>query len=858
MSSRTTTAGVLEDGLAFYLFNVLFDLASPQLLGSFTTGIAGIASIAYPALVFIWILAALWARRHVKPKPVSKEDVLVRWGHPPRQGTVIAHCLYVAAAAGNIVVIIIALLAPTPVVTGSAGFLQGLSAILRPLTRWGTTMFAAMFALVAILHARATYHEIKDFETAYSRAEEYNMLEAARKGSVVLGHEFSRVAQISVAPAAAATTSVEPLPGEVVGRHLERWVGQDGPFILDLEKEPNQHVLIFGPAGSGKTQTVWALILRYWLAKRIPFLVLDSMGEYVGLVRQIGGVVWTVPANFVLNPIRLSGYSPTERVNELIESLTHITGLTDLQASEVGDVLEQAYIQRGILQEDPCTWTRSPPTWADLLDILESRYRSGFYKEQAQQSVYWTLRKLMRSNIRQVFGEEAGEFFDTVLKVPTALDLSGLKGQDIAKSLVTYLVFQRIKQGFDTLGLSRLRLFVVLEEAHLVLKTEERKSKIVGEPLPIKLIRMGRKYGFSIVVSTQLATDVSREAAANPSTIIALKFTHPEQLAYIEKWIALSKPELEIFARLPRGAAFIGRQSERYPSLLKTQMVSAEEVQAARALTQRLDMPERTELRQTRENSPAASRRDTFSVSELPGPPTAQERRETSAPPPAETRAVPRHVFEEPVQALAASNELTLLEKAVLRFLETGPVSMKELLGSFPNVDYRKMLHLLEGLQTEGLVQETKVANLQSKGTVFYTALRADWIQSESVEHRAIVRMIAQALKDFRPIQYMQDRADCPDLGLDLIEPKAAVEVETGRKKLTTPELEEWAASVKQRNTRLGYKDTLVVVPNSATEARYGNACAKYGLQLATISQLGAALVEGKEERARQRSGSRV
>lgn len=46
-------------------------------------------------------------------------------------------------------------------------------------------------------------------------------------------------------------------------------------------------------------------------------------------------------------------------------------------------------------------------------------------------------------------------------------------------------------------------------EAHLVLKTEEKKSTTVGEPLPVKLIRMGRKYGFSIIVSTQLATDVS-------------------------------------------------------------------------------------------------------------------------------------------------------------------------------------------------------------------------------------------------------------------------------------------------------------------------------------------------------------
>ena len=157
------------------------------MLGSFTTDIHSIASIAYPTLVFIWILAALWARRRVKPKPVGEDAVLVRWGHPPRKGTVIAHCVYVASAAGNILLIIIALLAPKPVVTiGSATFLEGLSAILRPLMRWGTTIFAAMFAFIGILHARATYHDIKDFETAYSLAEEYDMLKAAKKGRVVL------------------------------------------------------------------------------------------------------------------------------------------------------------------------------------------------------------------------------------------------------------------------------------------------------------------------------------------------------------------------------------------------------------------------------------------------------------------------------------------------------------------------------------------------------------------------------------------------------------------------------------------------------------------------------------------------
>jgi len=844
-------AGILEHPVEFFVLSMLFDLASPQLFAAFTTDISSIASMMWLTLVFIWTVAALLARRRMKPKPIAEDSVLVRWGHPPRQGTVTAHCLYVAAVAGNILILIMAYLTPTNIATRpSASFFERIPAMVQPLIRWSTMLVAATFALVAAFHARSTYSDIKDFETTYSSGKEYDTLLAARKGLVVLGHEFSRVAQVSVAPAATTTALVEPLPGEVVGRHLEQWIGHDGPFILDLEKEPNQHVLIFGPAGLGKTQTVWALVLRYWLARRIPFLVLDSMGEYVQLIREIGGVVWTVPTNFVLNPLRLSGYSPTERVNELIESLTHTTGLTDLQASEVGNVLEQAYRERSILEEDQSTWTKPPPTWADLVDILESRYRTGYYKEQAQQSVYWTLRKLMRSNIRQVFGEETGEFFDTVLQVPTAIDLSGLKGQDIAKSLVTYVVFQRIKQAFDVLGLSRLRLFVVLEEAHLVLKTEEKKSNTVGEPLPVKLIRMGRKYGFSIIVSTQLATDVSKEAAANCSTIIALKFTHPEQLAYIKKWIALSKPEAEIYARLPRGGAFVGRQSQRYPSLVKVQMVSHEEIQAAKALTKRIYLPKPITPEPSRPSGSPISRPCAVPAPEVLAPPPSQMRHETATPPSRETQIVPAlsNKASQPVE----SNELTLPDKKILRFLQTGPVTMKKILDAFPDVDYRKMLRLLEDLQTQGLVQEAKVANLQGKGTLFYCSLRGEWLQSESIEHRAMVDMIAQALTHLRPIRYMQTKADAPDLGLELIEPRGCIEVETSRKKLPPTELERWAVGVKERNVKLGYTDTLVVVPNSEIAARYKQACEKCGLELITIGRLGAELgATGKQREKR-------
>jgi hypothetical protein len=78
-------AGILEHPVEFFVLSMLFNLASPQLFCAFTMDISSTASMMWLTLVFIWILAAFWARRHVKPKPVGEDDVLVRWGHPPRK-----------------------------------------------------------------------------------------------------------------------------------------------------------------------------------------------------------------------------------------------------------------------------------------------------------------------------------------------------------------------------------------------------------------------------------------------------------------------------------------------------------------------------------------------------------------------------------------------------------------------------------------------------------------------------------------------------------------------------------------------------------------------------------------------------
>jgi len=786
-----------------------------------------------PVLFVVWILSSFCAYRHIAPKPPRADDIMVRYGCPARPGTIWGYSLLVASLSGD-------LLAAFAVEIGIAWS--------SATGRWGdviglflhvVSLLFLILAVVAFWKARGYYLEVAESQTMYASPVQYSVLGAAERRLVILGNELQHAAHISTSTAADLP---EALPGEVRARTLQIRVGEDRPFCLELGKERNPHCVVFGSAGTGKSEAVKTIALRYWLAKHIPFLVLDRTGEYASFVRDVGGVVWAVPEDFTVNPLRLGGYSPHQRAGEIEESLTCSVELSPLQASEVSRTVLEAYIEAGIDENDESTWKRTPPTWDDIISLMEAKVRSGEYSGQQLESVNWTIRKLRR--VSRVFGEEQDEFFDVVLKVPVCVDMSGLRGADIAKSILTHSLLQRIYSRFELRGSSDLSLLVVIDEAHLILKTEEKKAAITQEPLLIRIVRLARKYGFAIVIACQLASDIPEAALANAATVIALMFDEPRQVNYIKKFLNLSKHELEIYARLPPGACFVKSLGRRYAALVKVQMVSNEEIQAAKALTERVRLPKpvkpegrlRTVLPTSHEDASLAS--EVFPTSRLQ---TRNERAEARA---KDARtALPKEVSQQSV----ASNETTLLEKKVLCLLEKGPVTMKELLGAFPSVGYREMLRVLESLQTQGIMQESKVANLRGKGTVFYAALRPDWAQSESVEHRAMVDMIAQALEHLRPVRYMRTEADSPDVGLEVVEPKGCVEVETGRKKLTPSELEKWAAGVEQRNRKLGYKDTLVVVPNSAIEARYKDSCEKHGLELTTMAKLGAKLEEKQE-----------
>jgi hypothetical protein len=809
--------------VVFLVVSQIVTIGAVVVLGSMY-GNSGLIDFAL-TLPLLQALVSWSARVFVRQKSAYEDDVVVRCGHPIGANAKATYYVGVAVASSSLLTIAaLCLLAPQQVSTpvGFAKFLL--------------SGFEGFLVLITIRSSLTAYHEIVKSRTQYRSPTFYDPLKFSAKGEVFLGPEFRHETVLPITASRKEADGV--LPGEVVGRHISRMVGQDGPFAIDLASQRNPHVVIFGSSGTGKSQTAKAVELRYWETQRIPFLVIDWQGEQANFVAEIGGVVRKVPRGFKLNPLRLGVSTPSQRVAEIEESLIISLDLSPLQAFEVGKIVTETYRARGIREEEEETWTLSPPSWNDIIQIMDTKLRSGQYSGEQIESVNWTIRKLLRAS--HVFGEEPQEFLDIVLKVPTCIDLSELMGVDLAKSLVTYTILQRIYNQFAIRGFSDLKLLVVLDEAHQVFGAQVGK---VGtqESLPLKIIRLGRKYGFGVVIVSQLATDIPESALSNAATVIAMMHDEPQQVNYVRKFLNLTKSEREIYASLPRGGAFIKHLGEPHPHLVQVQMVSGDEIQAIKALTERLrnealDHP-----------APSPSTGITRPTAKVPSSMSSNPEDNRTSPLGAKTLEGTREAKEiwnrikpnDAVPAEFVEDEVTSLGNAVLRHLETKLATVRELLTAFPNIEYRQMLVVLTDLHKSGLIQEVKVANLNGKGTVFYAALRAEWLQSESIEHRAMVTMIAEALTHLHPVLYMQTKADAPDIGLELANPKAAVEVETGRKKLTPDELDRWAKVVRERDRKLGYHDALVVVPNAGVEKRYRGVCEKYGLELATMKTLG-------------------
>lgn len=140
----------------------------------------------------------------------------------------------------------------------------------------------------------------------------------------------------------------------------------------------------------------------------------------------------------------------------------------------------------------------------------------------------------------------------------------------IARSILRRIAIEMPKRGIS----KNTKNIIVLDEAWKLLSYAEISA----------LFREGRKYGFGIIIATQVAKDLVNEVISNCATIIAFKMQNESDFSYLEKSEVINSSDISTISSLQIGACLVIQKHKSSSYIAKTVIERASGIEIARNL----------------------------------------------------------------------------------------------------------------------------------------------------------------------------------------------------------------------------------------------------------------------------------
>jgi hypothetical protein len=294
----------------------------------------------------------------------------------------------------------------------------------------------------------------------------------------------------------------------------------------------NQHLLIVGKSGSGKSETTKALVWELQ-ARQIPTIIFDFQGEYgdatKDFYRLVRPQVFDAMAGLPINPFEVPLDPRTGSRRPFIESVFRLAdtlnrvfrGSGDIQLGLLRDAIRACYGKRGFVQDDPSSWNSEPPT----VDMLNDELGLMVPQRGAQvKNLLVRLQPMFESGIFRP-GRASFRLEDLYRRTSVILMTSGISDLMLAASR---LMLEAIYSSMLASGESaRIRLMACIDEAH----------KLCGDETITALIKEARKYGLGLILSSQETRDFHPSVFANVGTLVCLQLEEADA-AVMAKQIA--------------------------------------------------------------------------------------------------------------------------------------------------------------------------------------------------------------------------------------------------------------------------------------------------------------------------------
>lgn len=294
------------------------------------------------------------------------------------------------------------------------------------------------------------------------------------------------------------------------------------PFFINFDKLMNKHIISLGMTGSGKTNLLKNLILKIFVYEISPSItIFDWSGEYSDITNYTVGIRHDLKS-LGINLLDLYGTDLFKPM--VINALENFCGLSSNDCNEIYDKISNG-LGKG------------------KLDFNEGI--SGFFRRIRKPGVG---KKVLALDHYKLFNQHPGIDLNRILDKFLCFDLSGL--DEFGKSNFSKLLLLLLKLEIYRKGISTGKTnYLVFDEAWKYIKDD---SILNG------LFREGRKYGVSLLIATQMASDVSNELLSNAASVFIFRL-HKEDYKVLGNYGIDSNRFSGITENLGRGSCLVSQ-----------------------------------------------------------------------------------------------------------------------------------------------------------------------------------------------------------------------------------------------------------------------------------------------------------
>ncbi len=280
------------------------------------------------------------------------------------------------------------------------------------------------------------------------------------------------------------------------------------------------HLFILGIPGQGKSWTTIRLLSELG-AQQVPALVLDFHGQFADpqgdFVRTVHPTVLDAARGLPFSPFecKRDAFSLDWKTNafEVAEIIAYVAKLGIVQRDDVYKAIAEAYRAHGFRDSMSEVEARDVvyPTLEEVSQRLE-------YEEQRRHGANVMARCRPLFDMHLFRPDTHGPSLLSLLRDGLVIDLHHLKIEDVQLAAGAFVLRKLYRDMFQWGPADRLRLVVVLDEAH-------RLAKDVTLP---KIMKEGRKFGVAVVVASQGLNDFHPDILGNVGSKIIFRMNYPE------------------------------------------------------------------------------------------------------------------------------------------------------------------------------------------------------------------------------------------------------------------------------------------------------------------------------------------